>query len=68
MLITAPVLAMATTRSVWRERKAGNWMMSQTLATAAACSGSCTSVMTGTLKVFLISSKIFIPSSRPGPR
>jgi hypothetical protein len=24
ILITAPVLAMATTRSVWRDRKAGN--------------------------------------------
>ncbi len=30
MLITASVLAMATTRSVCRERKAGSWMMSHT--------------------------------------
>ncbi len=68
MLITAPVLAMATTRSVCRERNAGSWMMSQTSATGAAWKGSWTSVMTGTLKVFLISSKIFSPSSIPGPR
>ncbi|MCY1180359.1 hypothetical protein D9M73_207970 [compost metagenome] len=68
MLITALVLAIATTRSVCRERKAGSWMMSQTSATGAAWNGSWTSVMTGTLKVFLISSKIFNPSSMPGPR
>ncbi|MNG22970.1 hypothetical protein D3C84_1075210 [compost metagenome] len=36
MLITAPVLAMATTRSVCRDRKAGSWMMSQTSATGCA--------------------------------
>ena len=68
VMITAPVVAIATTRSVCRERKAGSWMMSQTSATGCACHGSCTSVMTGTPKVFFTSSKIFIPSSRPGPR
>ena len=65
MLITAPVLAIATTRSVCRERKAGSWMMSQTSATGCACHGSCTSVMTGTPKVFFTSSKIFIPLPDP---
>ncbi|MNN96015.1 hypothetical protein D3C81_2149250 [compost metagenome] len=68
MLITALVLAIATTRSVCRERKAGSWMMSQTSATGAAWCGSWTSVITGTPKVFFTSSKIFMPSSRPGPR
>ena len=68
MLIAAPVFAIATTRSVWRDRKAGSWIMSQTCATGAAWSGSWTSVITGTPKVCLISWKIFRPSSRPGPR
>ena len=35
-LMMAPVLAMATTRSVCRDRNAGSWMMSQTSATGAA--------------------------------
>ena len=38
MLMTAPVRAIASTRSVWRARKAGIWMMSHTAATGAACS------------------------------
>ena len=68
ILITAPVAAMAATRSVCRARKAGSWITSQTSATGAAWDGSWTSVITGTPKVALISSKIRIPSSSPGPR
>ncbi|MNI71498.1 hypothetical protein D3C73_1273730 [compost metagenome] len=68
MLTTRWVCASATTRSVCRARKAGNCRMSATSATGAACQGSCTSVMTGTPNSFLTASKIFMPSSRPGPR
>ena len=62
------VLASATTRSVCRARKAGSCSTSTTSATGAACQGSCTSVMTGTPNAFLTASKIFRPSSSPGPR
>src|SRR3546814_16920426 len=58
MLITAPVLAIATTRSVWRDRKAGSWMMSQTSATTAAWADTWTSVMIGTPKACLMSWKM----------
>ena len=43
-------------------------MMSQTSAVGAACSGVCTSVITGTPKVDLTSASMESPSSRPGPR
>ena len=46
--MTRPVRAAAATRSVWRQRKAGIWMMSATAATASACPGSWMSVTMGT--------------------
>ena len=36
MLMMAPDFPAATSRSVWRQRKAGIWMMSATLATGSA--------------------------------
>ncbi|CAI8359042.1 MAG: Uncharacterised protein [Halieaceae bacterium] len=68
MLITAPVRAIASTKSVWRARKAGNCNMSQTSATGAACSDVCISVSTGTLWTDFTSARILKPASRPGPR
>ena len=39
-LMMAPVSAIATTKSVCRDRNAGNWITSQTSAAARACVGS----------------------------
>ncbi|KAG0903219.1 hypothetical protein G6F32_017319 [Rhizopus arrhizus] len=68
MLMILPVLAKATTRSVCRARNAGSCSTSATSATAVACQGSCTSVITGTSNSAFTASKIRMPSSRPGPR
>ena len=63
-----PVLAAATRRSVWRQRKAGIWSTSTASATAAHWSGSCTSVITGQPKRSRISAKIGRALSMPRPR
>ncbi len=47
MLMARPVLAAATSRSVWRDRKAGICSTSTASAVGAHCSGKCTSVSTG---------------------
>ena len=47
MLTTRPVSPSATTRSVWRHRKAGSWRMSATSAAGEAWDGSWTSTRTG---------------------
>ena len=69
----APALARAAaatarTRSVWRERKAGTWSTSRTLAAFEACAGSCTSEMTGSPVFALTAARMSRPSSSPGPR
>ena len=46
-LTTRPVAAAATSRSVWRQRKAGICRTSTTSATRAHCCASCTSVRIG---------------------
>src|SRR5260221_12337984 len=47
MLTVRPVCAAATSRSVWRHKKAGICKMSTTSATGPHCSISCTSVIVG---------------------
>ena len=62
-----PVCAAATNKSVCLQRNAGIWIISTTSLTALACSGRWISVVTGMLKLFFISSKIFNPASKPSP-
>ncbi len=67
-LTARPVLAAATNRSVCRQRNAGICKISTTSATRAHCSGSCTSVSTGTPSFSRSSAKIASALSRPMPR
>ena len=67
-LTILPVLAAATSKSVWRERKAGICNTSATSATGAHCHDSCTSVKMGKPKVDFTSCKICNPASIPTPR
>ena len=67
-LTARPVLPAATSRSVWRQRKAGIWSTSQASATTAQCAGSCTSVRTGRCVSSAMRRRMRVPSARPGPR
>ena len=66
ILMMAPVAAIASTRSVWRARKAGSCRMSQTSAVGAACSGVCVGYQWHA--VGFTSARMDRPSSSPGPR
>ena len=64
-----PVAAAASSRSVWRQRKAGICSTSTTSATAAHCSGSCTSVTTGQPDALAdLGEDRQAPASSPSPR
>ena len=60
-----PVLPAATSRSVWRQRKAGIWSTSATWATGAACSGVWMSVTTGSSVSSLTWASNFSPCFQP---
>ena len=67
-LIGFPVRAAATSRSVWRERKAGICRTSRTRAAASACAGSWMSEITGRPVFAFTSARMSSPSVKPGPR
>ena len=67
-LTARPVSAAATSRSVWRQRKAGICSTSTTSAASAHWSGSCTSVSVGRPRLSRISAKIGSAALRPMPR
>ncbi len=60
--------AEATTRSVWRQRKAGICSRSTTCAKGSAWEISWMSVAIGTLNSAFTFARILKPSSSPGPR
>ena len=68
MFTVRPVFAAATTRSVWRQRKAGIWITSATSPTGAACAGSWMSVRIFSPHLARTSASICNPFSSPGPR
>jgi len=68
MLTGLSVAAQVWMKSVWRHRKAGVCSTSTTAATSWTWAVSCTSVSTGTPNWRRTSSRIFSPSSMPGPR
>ena len=68
MLTGLPVLPQATSRSVCRERNAGTCKASTAWAAAAACAGSCTSVITGSPLASPARTSSSRPRAIPGPR
>ena len=68
MLMARPVAAAASSRSVWRDRKAGICSTSTASATGAHCASEWTSVRVGRPVTALISAKIGRASARPMPR
>ena len=68
MFTVLPVLAAATSRSVWRQRKAGICITSTTSPTGAACQLSWMSVSRRRPYLLLMSESICSPLSSPGPR